>query len=66
MRTPAKEIIKRRGGITAVANALSEKLGRRVPKTTVQGWWDADRLPPWREDAVLSLPIVEQTEERAA
>lgn len=51
-----KEIIKDRGGAKAVAEALSTP-ERRVPKTTVRSWCDANKLPWWREDAVMALPL---------
>jgi hypothetical protein len=51
-----KEIIEERGGAKVVAEALSTP-ERRVPKTTVRSWCDANKLPWWREDAVMALPL---------
>jgi hypothetical protein len=56
-----KEIINQRGGAAVVAKALSTP-DRPVPKTTVRSWCDANRLPWWREDAVMALPKVQQDE----
>lgn len=52
----AKEIIKARGGYRAVAAALSTPR-KPFPVTTVHSWYRADRLPPWREEAVLAIPL---------
>lgn len=65
-----KEIIKDRGGVIAVAAALSAP-GRAVHKNTVRGWVNSNRLPWWREDAVMALPLKPKEEksdqqERAA
>lgn len=38
------KIIELFGGLTAMAKAL----GHKHP-TTVQGWKDSNRIPPWRE-----------------
>lgn len=57
-----KEIIGERGGAAAVAKALSTD-ERPVPKTTVRSWCDANRLPWWRVDAVMALPLVPQEAE---
>lgn len=52
-----RQIIEARGGAAAVAIALSTK-ERRVPKTTVRSWCDNNKLPWWREDAVMALPVI--------
>jgi hypothetical protein len=52
-----RKIIDDRGGAAAVAAALTTP-ERKVPKTTVRSWCDANRLPWWREDAVMALPVV--------
>jgi len=44
------EILKRLGGIRPVAR----KLGHRN-HTTVQGWWDRNRIPDARRPAVEQL-----------
>jgi hypothetical protein len=54
-----KKIIDERGGYRAVARALSEKVGHRVPPTTVHAWWRKNEMPAWREAAVMALPKVE-------
>ncbi len=54
-----KKIIDQRGGAAAVSKALSIP-GRPVPKTTVRSWCDNNRLPWWRVDAVMALPIQER------
>ena len=43
--TGAQYVIGRTGGLTRTAVDLSEKVGERVPVTTVQGWRDRNRIP---------------------
>lgn len=43
--TGAQYVIGRTGGLTKTAADLSEKIGERVPVTTVQGWRDRNRIP---------------------
>jgi hypothetical protein len=43
--TGAQYVISRTGGLTKTAVDLSEKVGERVPVTTVQGWRDRNRIP---------------------
>lgn len=43
--TGAQYVIGRTGGLTKTAVDLSEKVGERVPVTTVQGWRDRNRIP---------------------
>lgn len=61
----AKKIIKDRGGIGAVSRALSTP-DRKVPKSTVQHWYETDRLPWWRVEAVMALPVVEDQSHQGA
>ena len=51
----ANDILDRLGGLTSVARELSERTGRTVPLTTVQGWRDANYFPEWRRDALIAL-----------
>lgn len=46
------ELIRDRGGIRPVAR----KLGHRN-HTTVQGWWERNRIPEEHRLAVLALPV---------
>jgi hypothetical protein len=51
--TNAQQIIAERGGPAKVARALD------IPYTTVASWpYAKGGIPPWRIDAVLSLPTV--------
>jgi hypothetical protein len=61
VKQSVREIIDQRGGAAAVSAALSVP-GREVPKTTVRSWCDKNRLPWWRYDAVMSLPVIEKSE----
>jgi hypothetical protein len=45
----ASEIIKRLGGVTAVAASLG------VPLTTVSSWGRFNQIPPWRQTKLLEL-----------
>jgi hypothetical protein len=45
----ASEIIKRLGGVTAVAASLG------VPLTTVSSWGRFNQIPPWRQPKLLEL-----------
>jgi hypothetical protein len=45
----ASEIIKRLGGVTAVAASLG------VPLTTVSSWGRFNRIPPWRQPKLLEI-----------
>ena len=38
-------MIKKLGGLTRTARALGNKIGARVPVTTVQGWNERDLIP---------------------
>lgn len=58
----ARTLIKERGGITALHRALDSE-ARPVPKSTVQGWWDKNKIPWWRMEAVLAVP---KADERSA
>lgn len=58
-----RKIIEERGGAFAVAKALSTP-HRRFPKTTVRSWCDNNRLPWWREAAVMALPVVTKPSRR--
>jgi transposase-like protein len=54
-----QDLIDRRGGYRAVARALG------VPPTTVHSWRRVNRLPHWRRDALLALPLVAATGDAA-
>lgn len=45
----ASEIIKRLGGVTAVAASLG------VPLTTVSSWGRFNQIPAWRQPKLLEL-----------
>jgi hypothetical protein len=45
----ALEIIKRLGGVSAVAKELG------VPLTTVSSWGRFNQIPPWRQTKLLEL-----------
>ena len=47
-------IIERFGGVTRLADKLSEHLGTRVAPTTVQYWKDIDRIPGPRQRSILA------------
>lgn len=49
-----------RGGSAAVARALSTP-ERQVRKSTVHSWITNGNIPDWRIDAVMALPVVEQS-----
>ena len=51
METPARQIIMRLGGITAVANELG------VPVSTVSSWGRSNRIPEWRQPALMRLAL---------
>ena len=51
MDTPARQIVMKLGGITAVAKFLG------VPISTVSSWGRANRIPEWRQPALLRLAI---------
>lgn len=51
--TPHRRVIKRLGGLAATARRLSEVRGKRVPKSTVQEWWESGFIPSRYHDAVL-------------
>ena len=58
----AHDILERLGGLTSVARELSERTGRTVPLTTVQGWRDANYFPEWRRDALIALAAVKDVD----
>jgi len=43
-----KDIIEKFGGLAAMARALGHK-----NVTTIQGWRDSNRIPPWRHHEVM-------------
>ena len=47
----ALEIIDAFGGLTKTANALNS-IGHFVSVSTVQGWKQSGRIPPWRLEAL--------------
>jgi hypothetical protein len=49
MDTPARQIVMKLGGITAVATHLN------VPISTVSSWGRANRIPEWRQPKLLEL-----------
>lgn len=53
-----KEIITARGGYRVVAAGLSTP-DRQFPITTVHSWFRKNRMPEWREEKVLALPIID-------
>jgi hypothetical protein len=51
MDSPARQIIMRLGGITEVASELG------VPLTTVSSWGRKNRIPEWRQPALMRLAL---------
>lgn len=51
MDTPARQIVMKLGGITPVAKYLG------VPISTVSSWGRFNRIPEWRQPALLRLAL---------
>lgn len=49
--TPARQIVMKLGGITAVAKYLG------VPISTVSSWGRFNRIPEWRQPALMRLAL---------
>lgn len=57
--TPHQTIIRERfSGISGLAEAYSKHLGRRLPKSTVQGWDESGLIPSKYHDDILELGAV--------
>ncbi len=52
-KTPQQEIIERFGGLTALARILSDRTGRRLAPSTVQGWHHRGHISHNWQQAVL-------------